>query len=120
MAAGKKRGASAPRPRSGYVREDQRHTVKVTLQLTPGAHELLLSLATEIGEGDPRRHLAETVWQALQALNREMEAEVLSDPSHPDYCDCTGFDNPHPRGIAGCDHDVSVPSPSSAHDETKK
>lgn len=29
MAAGKKRGAQAPRPRSGFVTEEQRHTVRV-------------------------------------------------------------------------------------------
>lgn len=76
MATGKKRGASAPRPRSGYVREDQRHTHKVTLQLDDETHTLLLSLATEIGEGDPKRQLSRTVKEALQALSREMDAEV--------------------------------------------
>lgn len=68
-----------PRPRSGYVREDQRHTKKVTLQLTPEAHELLFSLATEIGVGDPKRHLSKTVTEALQALSREMDLEVEED-----------------------------------------
>ena len=31
--------------------------------------------ATEIGEGDPKRQLSRTVKEALQALNREMQAE---------------------------------------------
>jgi hypothetical protein len=72
----KAKGATAPRPRSGYVREDQRGTIKVTLQLKPEVHTLLLSLATEIGVGDPKRHLSRTVEEALRALDREMTAEV--------------------------------------------
>jgi hypothetical protein len=37
MAAGKKRGAPAPRPRSGFVTEDQRHTVRVRVSRGPAA-----------------------------------------------------------------------------------
>jgi hypothetical protein len=72
----KTKGATAPRPRSGYAREDQRHTRKVTLQLTEEAYVRLISLATEIGEGDPKRQLSRTVEEALLALSREMDAEV--------------------------------------------
>jgi hypothetical protein len=81
MSQPKKRGASAPRPRSGYVRPDQRKTIKVTLELRPEVHTLLLSLATEIGEGDPKRQLSRTIEEALHALNREMDRELEEDDS---------------------------------------
>lgn len=81
--AARKKGASAPRPRSGYVRPDQRHTRKVTLELDAETYELLISLATEIGEGDPKRQLARTIKEALVALDREMTAQVEASLQQP-------------------------------------
>ena len=45
MATGKKRGAPAPRPRSGFVREDQRHTERVSVRLRPEIAEVLKAAA---------------------------------------------------------------------------
>lgn len=75
MAAKKKGGKQAPRPRSGFVTEEQRHTVRVVLRLKPEVADLLYSLATEIGKPGKADTYAETVRQALEALNREMNAE---------------------------------------------
>jgi hypothetical protein len=58
------------------VTESERGTERLTLRLKPSVMNQLMSLATEIGEGDPRKHLAKTIEQALAALNREMNAEV--------------------------------------------
>lgn len=64
-----KRGAPAPRPRaSGYVREDQRHTERVTVRLSPETMEQLRDLAAEHGWT-----VAETVTKAIAALAAEVE-----------------------------------------------
>jgi hypothetical protein len=57
--AGKKRGATAPRARSGFVTEDQRHTVRVRV-----SREHAEALATRWGltvENAVRRAVKEAV-----------------------------------------------------------
>lgn len=63
------------RPRSGFVTEDQRKTERLTLRLKPEVMALLYSLSTEIGEGGTAKTYAETIEQALRALDREMARE---------------------------------------------
>jgi hypothetical protein len=65
----------APRPRSGFVTEEQRHTERLTLRLKPEVMQLLRSLASEIGEGTKAETYARTIEEALLALDREMTAE---------------------------------------------
>lgn len=65
MAAGKRGGEKAPRPRSGYVREDQRGTERVTVRLDPETMARLRGFADEHGWT-----IAETVTRALELLTR--------------------------------------------------
>lgn len=44
-----KRGAPAPRPRSGFVTEEQRHTERLTLRLDPEAMDLLRAYSKSLG-----------------------------------------------------------------------
>lgn len=68
--SGKKRGATAPRPRSGWVSEDDRKTERLTLRLPPEAMDRLRTYAVEHGWT-----VSETVAKALEALEREVEAD---------------------------------------------
>ena len=68
--AGKKSGVPAPRPRSGFVTEEQRKTERLTLRLDPDTMGRLHSIADELGLS-----LAETVKQAFEAFERELDAE---------------------------------------------
>lgn len=45
----KKRGAPAPRPRSGWVPEDARHTVRLVVRCSPELAERARSTAAERG-----------------------------------------------------------------------
>lgn len=68
--ATKKRGAPAPRPRSGWVSEDDRKTERITLRLDPETMTRLRSFAFEHGWT-----VAECVKQAFEALDRELQAD---------------------------------------------
>ena len=67
MAAKKKPGAN--------IEDWQRGTERLTLRLKPEVMQLLYSLSSEIGEAGKPQTYAETIRQALEALNREMNAE---------------------------------------------
>ena len=67
MATGKKRGAPAPRPRSGFVTEEQRGTERLTLRLDPDTMDRLRAFAAEHGWT-----VAQTVAEAFKALEREL------------------------------------------------
>ena len=71
MAAKKKPGAN--------IEDWQRGTERLTLRLKPEVMQLLYSLATEVGEGDPSKNLAKTIEQALHALDREMNKECAEN-----------------------------------------
>lgn len=62
----KKRGAKAPRPRSGFVTEEQRNTERLTLRLDPETMSQMRAFAEERGWT-----IAECVQQAFEALQRE-------------------------------------------------
>lgn len=70
MTTSKKRGASAPRPRSGFVTEEQRHTKRIVLRLDEATDVRLRSFAFEHGWS-----ISETVKQAFEALERELQAD---------------------------------------------
>lgn len=72
----RKRTPKAKKASGRNVEEWERGTERLTLRLRPEAMQLLYSLATEMGEGDPSKHLSKTVEAALHALSREMDAEV--------------------------------------------
>ncbi len=65
MTAGK-RGAPAPRPRSGWVSEDDRHTERLTLRMEPAIMKRLREYAGEQGWS-----LSETVTKALEWFFRK-------------------------------------------------
>lgn len=68
MKAAKKK--SAPRPRSGFVTEEQRNTDRLTLRLDPEAMTRLRAFAFEHGWT-----VSQTVAEALGALERELATE---------------------------------------------
>jgi hypothetical protein len=73
MAAKKKKA-------SGTNIEDwQRGTERITLRLKPEVMQLLYSLSSEIGEAGKPETYAETIRQALEALNREMNEETAEN-----------------------------------------
>jgi predicted DNA-binding protein len=74
--AAKKRGAPAPRPRSGFVTEEQRKTERLTLRLAPKAMGRLHAMASEHGWT-----VARTVEEALAALVREVEGDAVANES---------------------------------------
>lgn len=76
MKAGK-RGAPAPRPRSGWVSEDDRKTERITLRLDPETMTRLRSFATEHGWT-----VAQTVAEAFKALDRELKADFEEGRGH--------------------------------------
>jgi macrodomain Ter protein organizer (MatP/YcbG family) len=76
--AAKKKGAPAPRPRSGFVTEEQRHTKRIVLRLDPETEQRLRSFAFEHGWS-----LSETVSEAFKALERELEEEFVENAR---YC----------------------------------
>lgn len=59
------KGGSTPRPRSGFVTEEQRHTERITLRLDPDAMRRLRSLAERYGWT-----VSEAVTEALALLER--------------------------------------------------
>lgn len=61
---------AAPRPRSGWVSEDDRKTERITLRLAKVTMGTLLDLAVEHGWT-----VAETVTKAIEALMREVEKD---------------------------------------------
>lgn len=69
MAAGK-RGAPAPRAHSpgGYIREDERHTERLTLRLPKETMARLRARADERGW-----KMAELVGEGFEALERELK-----------------------------------------------
>jgi hypothetical protein len=70
MAAKKKRAKKAPRPRSGFVTEEQRNTERLTLRLDPDTMALLRGYAAELGWS-----LAKVVAESVRAFDREVATE---------------------------------------------
>lgn len=66
----KKKGAPAPRPRSGFVTEEQRHTERLTLRLDKVTMGRIRSIAVELGLSH-----AKVIKQAFEAFERELDAE---------------------------------------------
>ena len=60
-----KRGAPAPRPRSGFVTEEMRHTERLTLRLPPETMAVLREAAAgqEMGLGEYVTRLLDTIRQ---------------------------------------------------------
>ena len=73
MAAKKKGGKVAPRPRSGFVTEEQRKTERITLRLDPDTMARLRDFAAEHGWS-----VSESVTEAFKALERELEAQLAA------------------------------------------
>lgn len=67
-----------PRPRSGFVTEEQRNTERITLRLDEETMTRLRSFAFEHGWT-----VAETVKQAFEALERELEADFEEGLEEP-------------------------------------
>ncbi len=66
--AAKKKGATAPRPRSGWVSEDDRKTERITLRLDPERMAFLRSYAAKYGWT-----LAGAVGNAIDCLRGEKD-----------------------------------------------
>lgn len=88
------------------ISETERGTERLNLRLKPSVMQTLYSLSTEMSD-KPGTSLAyaKVIEEALAALSREMDAEVLEDEDNPERCTCHVFEEPHFRGIAGCVHD---------------
>ena len=88
------------------ISETERGTERLNLRLKPSVMQKLYSLSTECSDkpGTPLAY-AKVIEEALEALSREMDREVLEDLDNPERCDCHVFEEPHFRCIAGCVHD---------------
>ena len=75
MAAGKKRGAPAPRPRSGFATEEQRKTERLTLRLDRDTMAMLRGYAAELGWD-----LNKLVAEAIRSFDREVVREDSGTP----------------------------------------
>ncbi len=70
----KKRGAPAPRPRSGFVTEEQRNTERLTLRLDPETMSQMRALAKERGWT-----MAECVQRAWDVFQDALEDEETDE-----------------------------------------